>query len=270
MFEQVNEAAHWLRDRTGFDPELCLVLGSGLGGLSASIESSTSIPYHEIPHFPVPTVDGHGGNLITGMLNGRRVAAMQGRFHYYEGYGMPEIAFPIRVAYQWGARELILSNASGGVNPSYRVGDLMIIDDHINLMGLNPLTGRNDEHYGPRFPDMSRPYDRERIRQAEAIASAHGLRCHTGVYAAVQGPNYETPAEYRFIRTIGADAVGMSTVPEAIAARHMGMRCFAISVITDLGGQAVPVKVTHEEVVAVASAAELQVTGLVAELIAKT
>jgi purine-nucleoside phosphorylase len=268
MLDLIHESTHWLRDRTGFRPEIAIVLGSGLGGLADKIEQEHAIQYASIPHFPVPTVEGHGGRLILGTLGGRRIAAMQGRFHYYEGYSLQQIAFPIRVLRELGAGELILSNASGGVNPDFRVGDLMIIEDHISLLPANPLTGRNEDHLGPRFPDMSAPYDPDRIARAERIAEKAGIRCHTGVYAAVSGPCYETPAEYRYIRAIGADAVGMSTVPEAITARHMRMPCFAVSVITDLGGDAGQQEVTHEEVIRVASAAEANLTRLVKELIA--
>jgi purine-nucleoside phosphorylase len=212
-------------------------------------------------------VAGHGGNLLFGMLGGRKVVALQGRFHYYEGYAMQQVVFPVRVLKHLGITSLILSNAAGGVNPAFAVGDLMIIEDHINLMGANPLTGRNDDSLGPRFPDMREPYDREWIIRARRIADKLKIRCHTGVYAAVTGPCYETRAEYRYVHTLGADAVGMSTVPEAIAARHMGLKCFAVSVITDLGGQETAEEVSHEEVVKVASEAGERLTGLIIELI---
>jgi len=267
MLDQINETVHHLKESTGFQPAIGLVLGSGLGALADRIESPQVVPYGTIPHFPVPTVDGHNGNLIMGMLGGRPVVAMQGRFHFYEGYSLQEVVFPIRVMKGWGVHDLVLSNAAGGVNPDFAVGDLMFIEDHINLMGVNPLTGRNDEHLGPRFPDMSAPYDRDRISRARKIADRMGIRNHTGVYAAVTGPCYETPAEYRYLQVLGADAVGMSTVPEAIAARHMNLTCFAVSVITDLGGGPVAHPVSHDDVVRAAAAVEEKLTALLVELI---
>lgn len=267
MLKKIKETADFILNKTGFHPEAGIILGSGLGGLVNHINVEHTIPYSDIPGFPVSTVKGHGSNLILGELSGVKVVAMQGRFHYYEGYSMQEVAFPVRVLKFLGIKTLFLSNASGGVNQNFKVGDLMIIDDHINLMGLNPLIGQNQDELGPRFPDMSAPYDKEFIRKAMNIAGKHHFRCHIGVYAAVTGPCYETRAEYKYIRTIGADAVGMSTVPEVIVARHMNLPCFAISIITDLGGSDEPEYITHEEVVRVANEAEGRMTVLIKELL---
>ncbi|MDQ3049831.1 MAG: purine-nucleoside phosphorylase [Bacteroidota bacterium] len=267
MLKKIKETADFILNKTGFKPEAGIILGSGLGGLVNHIKVEHTLAYADIPGFPVSTVIGHGSKLILGELGGVKVVAMQGRFHFYEGYTMQEVAFPVRVLKFLGISRLFLSNASGGVNQNFKVGDLMIIDDHINLMGLNPLIGKNDDELGPRFPDMSTPYDKELIRRAMAIAGKHHFRCHTGVYAAVTGPCYETPAEYKYIRAIGADAVGMSTVPEVIVARHMNLPCFAISIITDLGGSDEPEVITHEEVVRVANEAEGRMTTLLVELL---
>lgn len=267
MLQKVKETADFILNKTGFQPVVGIILGSGLGGLVNHIKVEHSLSYSDIPGFPVSTVHGHGSRLIMGELGGVKVVAMQGRFHFYEGYTMQEVAFPVRVLKFLGISKLFLSNASGGVNQNFKVGDLMIIDDHINLMGLNPLIGRNDDEIGPRFPDMSAPYDKDMIRKAMQIAHQHQFRCHIGVYAAVTGPCYETRAEYRYIRTIGADAVGMSTVPEVIIARHMGLPCFAISIITDLGGTDEPEIITHDEVVRVANEAEGRMTVLITKLL---
>jgi len=267
MLQKIKETADFIINKTGFTPETGIILGSGLGGLVKQVKVEHTIPYSEIPNFPVSTVQGHGSNLIFGELGGRKVVAMQGRFHFYEGYSMQEVAFPVRVLKYLGIKKLFLSNASGGMNHTFKVGDLMIIEDHINLMGINPLIGKNDDLLGPRFPDMSAPYDAELIRKGREIALNHGFRCHTGVYAAVTGPCYETRAEYKYIRTIGADAVGMSTVPEVIVARHMNLPCFAISIITDMGGTDDVQVITHEEVVKVANDAEAKMTTLIIELL---
>ncbi|MBL0339443.1 MAG: purine-nucleoside phosphorylase [Bacteroidetes bacterium] len=267
MLQKIKETADYILEKTGFNPEVGIVLGSGLGGLVNQVKVEHAIPYADIPGFPVSTVQGHGSKLILGHLGGKKIVAMQGRFHFYEGYTMQEVAFPIRVLKYLGISQLFLSNASGGMNQNFKVGDLMIIDDHINLMGINPLIGKNDDELGPRFPDMSAPYDAELIRKGMHIANNHHFRCHKGVYAAVTGPCYETPAEYRYIRTIGADAVGMSTVPEVIVARHMGLPCFAISIITDMGGTDEVQVITHEEVVKVANEAEVRMTTLIIELL---
>ena len=267
MLEKIKETVQFISDKTNFKPDTGIILGSGLGGLVSKINIEHSLSYSEIKNFPVSTVQGHGSKLILGTMNDNKVIAMQGRFHFYEGYSMQDVTFPVRVMGLLGIKKLILSNASGGVNPVYKVGDLMIIDDHINLMGSNPLIGKNIDELGPRFPDMSEPYDKQMILKAKRIADKNNYRCHIGVYAAVTGPTYETRAEYRYIRIIGADAVGMSTVPEAIVARHMNIPCFAISIITDIGGSEEPEIITHEEVLKVATAAEEKMTQLISELI---
>lgn len=267
MLKKIQESVNYILNKTGFTPEVGIVLGSGLGGLVNEVQVEHALSYSEIPGFPVSTVAGHGSKMLLGTLNGVKVAVMQGRFHFYEGYTMQDVAFPIRVMKFMGIKRLYLSNASGGVNPKFLVGDLMIIDDHINLMGTNPLIGANDEKLGPRFPDMSAPYDPGMIAKARSIADAKGFRCHVGVYAAVTGPTYETRAEYKYIRTIGADCVGMSTVPEVIVARHMDLPVFAISIITDMGGTEEVQIITHEEVLKVAIAAEEKMTALIKELL---
>jgi purine-nucleoside phosphorylase len=222
-----------IRARSGVEPLVAVILGTGLGGLAEEVQVDTSIPYAEIPHFPLPTVESHQGRLLLGTLGGTPVVAMQGRFHRYEGYSLKEVTFPVRVMRLLGARFLVVSGASGGMNPLWAPGDLVLLDDHINLLGDNPLLGPNLHELGPRFPDMSEPYDRELQELAMGIALARGIRLHRGVYAAVPGPNLETRAEYRMLRAMGADVVGMSTVPEVIVARHMDMRVLGISIITD-------------------------------------
>jgi purine-nucleoside phosphorylase len=231
--QQIQEATNVLRQRTRLAPEIGVILGTGLGGLADEIEKETVIPYTEIPHFPVSTVESHAGRLIFGRLGGKRVMAMQGRFHYYEGYSMKQITFPVRVMKALGCHTLVVSNACGGLNPLFTPGDLMIITDHINLLGDNPLIGPNDDTLGPRFPDMSEPYTKALIALAEQVALAEKTRVQKGIYVALSGPNLETRAEYRFLRAIGADVVGMSTVPEVIVAVHANMRALGISVITD-------------------------------------
>jgi purine-nucleoside phosphorylase len=267
MLEKISSTSEYIKGRLNDKPDFGIVLGSGLGGLVNEIEITTSIPYTEIPNFPVSTVKGHGGNLIYGILGGKKVLALQGRFHYYEGYSMQEVAFPIRVMIALGIKKLILSNASGGMNPDFNIGDVVIINDHINLMPSNPLMGKNYDELGPRFPDMSEPYDSKMISLAKNIADKLNIRNHTGVYAGVPGPCFETPAEYKFIRTIGADIVGMSTIPEVIVARHQRIPCFAISIVTDLGGFDEIQKVSHEEVLKVATAAESKMTSIIKELL---
>lgn len=267
MLKTINETVAFIQRKTNFKPEAGIVLGSGLGGLVNELTIEHNIEYTDIPHFPVSTVKGHGSKMLFGTLNGIKVIVMQGRFHFYEGYTMQDVAFPIRVLKMLGIKRLYLSNASGGVNPEYKVGDLMILDDHINLMGINPLIGKNIDELGPRFPDMGAPYDKDMIAKAMAIAKQKGYRCHKGVYAAVTGPVFETRAEYKYIRIIGADCVGMSTVPENIVARHMNLPVFAISIITDMGGSDEPEAITHEEVLKVANAAEQKMTALIKELI---
>lgn len=232
--ENINEAVAYIRQHYKGEPKVGIVLGTGLGGLVTEIKIEKEIAYNFIPHFPVSTVESHFGKLIFGTIGNTKVVAMQGRLHYYEGYSMAEITFPVRVMRLLGIESLYISNAAGGMNLSYQKGDLMIIDDHINMQAENPLAGPNIEEFGPRFPDMSRPYDPKMIARAVEIAQAEGIRAHVGVYVSVSGPNLETRAEYRFLRLIGADVVGMSTVPEVIVAAHMGLRTFAISVVTDL------------------------------------
>lgn len=267
MLEKINQTVAYLKSQTSFNPHVGIVLGTGLGNLANEIKIHKAIPYKDIPNFPVSTVSGHKGQLVFGTLNGVNVVAMQGRFHYYEGYTMLELSFPIRVMKYLGIKTLILSNASGGVNPTFEVGDIMIINDHINLMGINPLLGKNDDDIGPRFPDMSEAYDKELIKKALAVAHKNGINCRQGVYAAVTGPTFETPSEYRYIYRIGADCVGMSTVPEVIVARHMGLPVFAVSIITDLGVEGHVVEVSHEEVIEAANNAEPKMTKIISELV---
>jgi len=227
------QALQFIQSKTPLKPEFVIILGTGLGRLANQIDVETSISYSDIPHFPVSTVESHAGRLLFGTLGGKKVVAMQGRFHYYEGYTMQQIVFPLRVLQANGAHTLMVSNACGGMNPNFRRGDIMCITDHINLLGDNPLIGANDNDLGPRFPDMSEPYTRSLVDLAEQVALDLGIKMHQGVYVAVTGPNLETRAEYRFLRQIGGDVVGMSTVPEVIAAVHMGMKTLGISVITD-------------------------------------
>jgi purine-nucleoside phosphorylase len=229
----LDDAITAIRQRTSFAPDVAIILGTGLGGLAGEIDVETSIPYSEIPHFPVATVETHAGRLLLGTLAGRRVVAMQGRFHLYEGYSPQQVTLPVRVMALLGASTLVVSNVSGGLHPLWKPGDLVLLDDHINLLGDNPLAGPNADDLGPRFPDMSAPYDAALQRLAESVAFDAGLRLHRGVYVAVMGPNLETRAEYRMLRAIGADVVGMSTVPEVIVARHMGLRVLGLSIITD-------------------------------------
>ena len=247
-------------------PETAIVLGTGLGQLAQRIEKLLTIPYSEIPNFPVSTVEGHAGQLIFGRLGGKDVMAMEGRFHYYEGYTMQQVTFPVRVMYELGIKTLFVSNAAGGTNPDFKIGDLMIITDHINYMPENPLHGPNIP-MGPRFPDMSEAYSKELIAKADSIAAKHGIKVQHGVYLATQGPTFETPAEYRMFARWGADAVGMSTVPEVIVANHCGIRCFGMSIITDLGGTEVPEKVTHEEVQLAAQAVQPLMATIMEEMV---
>lgn len=228
-----DEALAFIQSKTDFRPDFLIILGTGLGRLASQIQIVTSIPYNEIPHFPVSTVESHAGRLLFGTLSGKNVVAMQGRFHFYEGYSMQQIVFPVRVLKALSVNTLLVSNACGGMNPNFRRGDIMCITDHINLIGDNPLIGANDNELGPRFPDMSEPYTRSLIDVADTVALSKGIKMHHGVYVAVSGPNLETRAEYRFLRQIGGDVVGMSTVPEVITAIHMGMQVLGISVITD-------------------------------------
>lgn len=269
MLTQINETTDFIFSKTAIKPQIGIILGTGLGGLVKEIKISHILPYEEIPHFPVSTVEGHSGKLIFGLLGGKQVVAMQGRFHYYEGYTMQQVTFPVRVMKFLGIEKLIVSNASGGVNPNYEIGDLMILNDHINLFPTNPLIGKNYPELGPRFPDMSEPYEKSMIEKACSISQLNQIKVQIGAYAGVSGPCLETPAEYRYVRNIGADAVGMSTVPEVIVARHMGIPCFAISIITDIGVEGRIVKVTHEDVQRVAEKAEPKMTLIIKELIAQ-
>jgi len=269
MLQQLNEAKDYIQSRIEHRPEVGIVLGTGLGNLADQVDVSTVIPYTEIPHFPQSTVEGHDGKLVFGTIHGKQVMLMKGRFHYYEGYTMQQVVFPIRVMYLLGAASLIVSNASGGMNADFEIGDIMVINDHINLQPDNPLRGPNIDELGPRFPDMSETYYRPWIDAALNIGRDLDLDLKQGVYVSVPGPNFETPAEYRFLGRIGGDAVGMSTVPEVLAAAHMGMRCFGISVITDLGVDGKIIAVTHEEVQAVAQESEKHVARVVTELIGR-
>lgn len=259
----IQETSNFLKEKTGITPAYGIILGTGLGGLVNEMKIEHSIAYEEIPNFPVSTVKGHKGRLIFGELSGAKVVALQGRFHFYEGYSMQEVVFPIRVFRELGIEVLILSNASGGLNPEFEVGDIMFIEDHINLMGTNPLIGPNDDRLGPRFPDMSEPYDHKLREKAGNIAKALGIKHQTGVYVAVTGPTFETPAEYRYVRIIGGDAVGMSTVPEVIAARQSGLPCLAFSVISDLGVEGKIVEISHDDVIDAASIAEPRMTRII-------
>lgn len=269
MLETIQTTADYLAKQSDLKPVIGIILGTGLGGLVQEIEIEKSIPYEEIPNFPVSTVEGHSGRLIFGTINNVSILAMQGRFHYYEGYTMKEVTFPVRVMKQMGINTLFVSNASGGLNPEYVVGDIMIINDHINMFGDNPLIGKNDNKMGPRFPDMSEPYCKKFIAEALTIGQENGIDLKQGVYVGTTGPTFETPAEYKMFRILGADAVGMSTVPEVIVARHMDMKCFGISIITDSGVPGQIVEVSHEEVQQVAAAAEPKMTKVIKELVSR-
>lgn len=266
MLKTITKTVSYIRSKASLTPDYGIILGTGLGGLVKEIKAETILDYADIPNFPVSTVESHHGKLIFGHLEGKKVVAMQGRFHFYEGYTMQEVTFPVRVMKSLGIKALFVSNASGGLNPDYEIGDLMILNDHINLLP-NPLIGKNYPELGPRFPDMSEPYDKEMIEKALTIGKKHGYRVQVGSYAAVSGPSLETPAEYKYLRTIGADTVGMSTVPEAIVANHAGLPVFAISIITDLGVPGKIKKVSLAEIVAVAEKAEPKMTHILKELI---
>ena len=267
LYEKIQATALHIQQKIKNKPQIGIILGSGLGGLIDTIEQETEIHYTDIPNFPVSTVQGHSGKLVFGKLSGCNVMLMAGRFHYYEGYSMEEVTFPVRVMKALGIDTVIVSNASGGTNAAFNIGDLMVIKDHINLFPEHPLRGHNDERLGTRFPDMSQAYDHELIAMAKEISEEEGYNLRTGVYVGLQGPTFETPAEYKWLHTIGGDAVGMSTVPEVIVARHGGMRVLAISVITDIGISDVPIKVTHEEVLEAANAAAPKMAKLVASII---
>lgn len=268
MLQTLKESVEYLKRKLGgFEPEVGIVLGTGLGGLVNDIEITHSIMYASIPNFPISTLEFHSGKLICGTLKGKKVIAMQGRLHYYEGYSMQQITFPVRVLKALGIKYLFISNAAGSLNPEFKKGDLMIINDHINLQHESPLRGINDSDLGPRFPDMSQPYNRQLLAKGLEIAERSAINCHQGVYVAVTGPNLETKAEYNYLRIIGGDAVGMSTVPEVIVANHAGLPVFAISVLTDEGFPDELQPVSLEEIIATASAAEPKMTLILSELI---
>ncbi|MBI5417096.1 purine-nucleoside phosphorylase [Candidatus Poribacteria bacterium] len=265
--KKVDEAYAFLKKTSNFTPDIAIILGTGLGKLTKAIKVKKTIPYKDIPNFPVSTVIGHAGNLVLGTLSGKNVAALDGRFHYYEGYTLEQVTFPIRVLKKLGVKTLIVSNACGGMNPLFSAGDIMIITDHINFMGVNPLIGPNDEELGPRFPDMSEPYSRELIALTEEIAIKQQLPIKKGVYIGVTGPNLETAAEYRFMRAIGADVVGMSTVPEVIVAVHAGLKVLGLSCVTDrcLPDALAPANI--EEIIKIANASEPKLSKLVSEVV---
>lgn len=267
MLKQIQETKQFLVSKIKSTPKVGIVLGSGLGNLASEIKVETQFSYNEIPNFPTSTVEGHSGKLIFGKINDIDVVAMQGRFHYYEGYSTQETTFPIRVMKALGINQLILSNASGGVNENFEIGDIMLITDHINLFPDNPLRGKNFDELGPRFPDMSEPYSLELNNRIISIASENNIKLQKGVYVGLSGPTYETPAEYKYVNILGGDAVGMSTVPEVIVANHMSLPCVALSIITDLGVQGKIVEINHEEVQEIAGAAEPKMTLIIKELL---
>ncbi len=270
MLEKIKQTADFLRSKVSDIPEIAIILGTGLGNLGDHITDKLYIPYKDIPNFPVSTVEGHSGNLIFGSLGGKRVMAMQGRFHYYEGYDMKQVTFPVRVMQMLGVKTLFVSNAAGGMNKEFHVGDVMVITDHINLFPENPLRGKNHEELGPRFPAMTEAYSRQLVALADTIGKEKSLCLIHGVYVGTPGPTFETPAEYEYFRMIGGDAVGMSTVPEVIVANHGGMRVFGISVITDLGGKDITEVPTHEEVQKAAIKAQPVVVELIKEMVARS
>ena len=267
MLEKIKETATFLKKEYPVMPETAIILGTGLGELVNHIDIEKEIPYQHIPNFPVSTVEGHSGKLIFGKLGTKEILAMQGRFHYYEGYDMKQVTFPVRVMKQLGIKHLFVSNAAGGMNPAFAVGDLMIIRDHINLFPEHPLRGKNFEELGVRFPDMSEAYSKRLIDKALKIAADNNIKVQQGVYVGTQGPTFETPAEYKYFHTIGGDAVGMSTVPEVIVARHGDIEVFAISVITDLGVEGIVEKASHEEVQKAAAAAHPKMTLIMKKLV---
>ncbi len=266
MYEKIQETAAFIRGRLKSSPKTAIILGSGLGNLASYIDTTAEIPYSEIPNMPISTVEGHAGKLLFGTLAGVDILAMDGRFHYYEGYSMKEVTFPIRVMYELGIKNLIVSNAAGGMNPNFSVGDIMVITDHINSFPENPLRGKNFPT-GPRFPSMHEAYDRQFISIVDEAAKRLGIAIQHGVYVGTAGPCFETPAEYRMFRFWGADAVGMSTVPEVIVAVHCGIRVLGFSIITDLGGYDNVVEVSHEEVQQAANAAQPRMTAIIKEFL---
>lgn len=267
MWNKVQETVQFLKDKTNYTPEFGIILGSGLGTFTQDIEIEFTIPYSEIPNFPVSTVQGHKGALVFGKIGNKSVVAMQGRFHFYEGYDMKTVTFPVRVMKYLGVQKLIVSNASGGVNPTYKVGDVVVIKDHINLFPDHPLRGTNDERFGPRFVNMSEPYSRTMIQKAKETAQKFNIELKDGIYLGLQGPTFETLAEYKMVKILGADCVGMSTVPEVIVARHMEVDCLGISVITDMGDEENIHEVNHQEVLEAARKAEPNVRKLIKEFI---
>ena len=269
MYEKIQETASWLKQRMTTSPKTAIILGTGLGQLASEITDKYEFPYNEIPNFPVSTVEGHAGKLIFGKLGGKDIMAMEGRFHFYEGYDMKEVTFPERVMYELGIETLFVSNASGGMNPNFVIGDLMIIDDHINFFPEHPLRGKNFPT-GPRYPDMHEADDKQLRDLADQIAKEKGIRVVHGVYVGVSGPTFETPAEYKMYHRLGGDAVGMSTVPEVIVARHCGIKVFGMSIITDLGLEDQPVEVSHEEVQVAANKAQPLMTEIMREIIKRS
>ncbi|QYJ68331.1 purine-nucleoside phosphorylase [Flavobacterium litorale] len=268
MWHKVQQTVNYITNKTSFNPEYGVILGSGLGGFADDITIQFTLPYNEIPNFPISTVEGHKGALLFGTIGTKKVVAMQGRFHYYEGYTMQEVTFPVRVMKQLGIEKLIVSNASGGVNPLYKVGDIVLLHDHINMMPEHPLRGKNDTRFGPRFVNMSEPYNRKMIQQAKKVAQLLSIQVKDGVYLGLQGPTFETLSEYRMVKILGADCVGMSTVPEVIVARHMELDCLGVSVITDMGSEDTIDTINHDEVLQAAQKAEPKVRKLIKEFIA--
>lgn len=267
MWDQVQETVSYIKNKTNFIPEYGVILGSGLGSFTEDLQIAFTLPYDAIPNFPVSTVQGHKGALVFGTIGDKQVVAMQGRFHFYEGYSMKEVTFPVRVLKYLGITKLIVSNASGGVNPKYKVGSIVLIKDHINMAPEHPLRGKNDERFGPRFVNMSEPYSKNMIAKAKSIALDLNIEVHDGIYLGLQGPTFETLAEYRMVKILGADCVGMSTVPEVIVARHMALETFGISVITDMGDEESITTISHDEVLDAANKAEPNVRRLIRELI---
>lgn len=267
MLAKIKQTADYLKNKLPVIPTTAIILGTGLGELATEITNKTEIPYETIPNFPISTVEGHSGKLILGKLGKTPILAMQGRFHFYEGYNMKEVTFPVRVMAALGVKTLLLSNAAGGMNPNIEIGDIMIIRDHINLFPEHPLRGKNFNELGVRFPDMSEAYSKRLITKAKQIAHENNIKVQEGVYVGTQGPTFETPAEYNYFRIIGGDAVGMSTVPEVIVANHAGIQCFALSIITDLGVPGKIVEVTHEEVQQIANKIQPLMTTIMRELI---
>jgi len=267
MWEKVQETVAFIKNKTNFSPEYGVILGSGLGSFTDDLNIQYTLPYAEIPHFPISTVQGHQGALVFGTIGNKKVVAMQGRFHYYEGYSMQEVTFPVRVMKILGVDKLIVSNASGGVNPNYKVGSIVLLKDQINMMPEHPLRGKNDERFGPRFVNMSEPFSKKMISKVKEIAVQEGVEVQDGVYVGLQGPTFETLSEYKMVAKIGGDCVGMSTVPEVIVARHMDLETFGISVITDMGNEESIEAITHAEVLEAAKNAEPHVRKLICELI---